>query len=166
MKKLSKFVSFIALLTTIIAFLLVAIITIPNLFGVKQYVVLSGSMEPSIPTGSVVFVNSNDKNIEVGDIFTYYVDMTNEKVNVTHRAIEVTDSYVVPKGDANENSDGQIELSRVIGKVVFYIPKLGYLISKSASKGRTIVIGWIIFLNVVSFLLSYFAKTKSREIVN
>lgn len=163
MKILSKLANTIALTVTILAFLLVAVITIPNFFGIKQYVVLSGSMEPIIPTGSVVFVNSNDKNIEIEDVFTYYVDLSDEQLNVTHRAIEVTDSYIIPKGDANENSDGQIERSRVVGKVVFHIPVLGYFLTISTGKCRVVLIGWIIFLNAVSFILSYSKKkTKSK----
>ena len=84
MKVVSKVISIIALVVTILIGVLFAEMLIPGLFGVDQYVVLSGSMEPAIPTGSVVFVNSHDKDVKVDDVFTYSVETKDGELNVTH----------------------------------------------------------------------------------
>ncbi len=160
LKIASKIISVIALVVTVTIGALFAEMLIPNLFGVDQYVVLSGSMEPAIPTGSVVLVNTHDKDVKTNDVFTYYVETADGELNVTHRAIEVTDSYIVPKGDANEESDGQIEPSRVKGKVVFHIPLLGYLVSHVTSKLKIVLIGWVVLLNVLSIIFSYLFDEK------
>ena len=160
MKVVSKVISIIALVVTILIGVLFAEMLIPGLFGVDQYVVLSGSMEPAIPTGSVVFVNSHDKDVKVDDVFTYSVEKKDGELNVTHRAVEVTDSYIVPKGDANDESDGQIEPSRVKGIVVFHIPYLGFIVSHITSKLKIVLIGWVIMLNALSVLFSYLFDAK------
>ncbi|MDY5955563.1 MAG: S26 family signal peptidase, partial [Frisingicoccus sp.] len=50
------------------------ILLLPNMLkaaGINSFVILSGSMEPLIHTGSVVMVDSREKDIEVGDIIMY-----------------------------------------------------------------------------------------------
>lgn len=96
--------------------------------------VQSGSMEPKIKVGSLVVVRSKD-NYEKDDIITFRSER-NRKESVTHRIVEVFEdketgafSYET-KGDANESVDGErILKKRVIGKVNFTIPYLGYPIS-------------------------------------
>ena len=74
------------------------------IFGIRPYVVLSGSMEPEIKTGSVVFVNQNVKfsELEKGDIITYKTG----DVMVTHRVHEKNGDKIITKGDANDSLDG------------------------------------------------------------
>lgn len=89
------------------------------------FVVLSGSMEPSIPTGSVIFTLS-DEEICIGDIITFQKQGT----VITHRIDGRTQNGYITKGDANSLVDaGTVSIDQIIGKVLFYIPYLGYLIS-------------------------------------
>lgn len=71
----------------------------------EHYVVLSGSMEPEIHTGAMVYVDKNVtvENIETGDVIAF---KTNTML-VTHRVTEKDDKNknFITKGDANENVD-------------------------------------------------------------
>ncbi|MCL4367353.1 signal peptidase I, partial [Patescibacteria group bacterium] len=94
----------------------------------KQYqffVVQSGSMEPAIKTGSLVVVKPSE-NYLPDDVITFK-DGNN---TVTHRLMKVdyNDGIVYQtKGDANNTPDlQQIRADKVIGKVIFNIPFLGY----------------------------------------
>ncbi len=42
-----------------ILFLLALLMFVPNLIGYKSFAVISGSMEPNIPVGSIVYAKRN-----------------------------------------------------------------------------------------------------------
>lgn len=105
-----------------------------RLIGLRTFVVLSGSMEPLYPTGSLIYVKNieNTGSIPAGTVITY---MISEDTVVTHRVVAAVpdgeDPTVVryrTKGDANEAEDGTlVHYRNVIGTPVFTIPGLGYL---------------------------------------
>ena len=116
-------------LVVVLAVLLVGV----RLVGLTPYVVLSGSMEPTYHTGSLIYVKKADPfTIEAGTPITFMMD---EDTIATHRVVEVvpdeTDSTVVrfrTKGDANDAPDGSlVHYKNVIGTPVFSIPYLGYV---------------------------------------
>lgn len=102
-----------------------------NNFSVKWFVVQSGSMEPSIMTGDIIFVASND-NYKIGDVVTF---TDAEERTVTHRITEIISFNVYStKGDANRAQDfSQVKKTQIIGKVVFVLPKLGNFVNFSKS---------------------------------
>lgn len=115
----------------ILAILLVGV----RLIGMQVFTVLSGSMEPTYPVGSLLYVKETDPfALESGDVITFMLD---EDTVATHRIVEVvpdeTDPTVIrfrTKGDANEAEDGSlVHYKNVIGTPVFSIPKLGYIAS-------------------------------------
>ena len=60
-------------------------LTVPRLLGYEMFEIVSGSMEPTIPVGSVVYVkNVEPEKIESGDIIAFYKD---EGDIVTHRVV-------------------------------------------------------------------------------
>lgn len=104
-----------------------------RLIGLSPYVVLSGSMEPTYQTGSLIYVKKVDPfTLKTGDVITF---MMNADTVATHRIAGVVpdeeDSTVVrfrTKGDANEFEDATlVHYKNVIGTPVFSIPYLGYL---------------------------------------
>ena len=116
-------------LVVVLAVLLVGV----RVVGLTPYVVLSGSMEPTYHTGSLIYVKKVDPfTIEAGTPITFMLDEDNI---ATHRVVEVvpdeTDSTVVrfrTKGDANDAPDGSlVHYKNVIGTPVFSIPYLGYV---------------------------------------
>lgn len=101
--------------------------------GLQVFAVLSGSMEPTYHTGSLIYVKKVDPaQLEAGDVITFMVD---EETIATHRVVEVVpdekDSSVLrfkTKGDANEVEDGSlVHYKNVLGTPVFTIPYLGYV---------------------------------------
>lgn len=118
--------SFLVLVMVVLAVLLWGF----RLFGFNAFVVLSGSMEPDYPVGSVVYVqNTSPSSLEVGDVITFC--LTNSTQG-THRIIDIVSENGTlsfrTQGDANQEADSQLVLeSDVIGEVVFCIPYLGFL---------------------------------------
>lgn len=134
--RIIKILGFTAL---VIVVALSVINAFPGLVGADySFIVQSGSMEPAIPTGSVVFVEGvppgqADERIEEGDVITFSKSGSITRTT-THRVVEkrsgeITDSVsFVTKGDANENRDGEPVLrDEIVGKVMFDVPLMGYV---------------------------------------
>ena len=99
-------------------------------FGWRTEVVISGSMEPAIQTGSVVIVRPIvPDTIRKGDIIMFSsLDM---KSLTTHRVVNAENEPTlrfITKGDANKNSDiTPIVPGQIVGIVAVTIPYLGIL---------------------------------------
>ena len=121
--------------------------------GIEPFVVLSGSMEPKIETGSLCFINKKVKyeDIEENDNIAFKMS---DKTLVTHRVVEITDEGFVTKGDANDVNDGaKVTRNNYVGKTVFSLPKIGYLISLFQTRnGQIITITIVVIMFVVAFL--------------
>ena len=79
---------------------------VPDFLGYKPFIVLSGSMEPSIMTGDMGFVKETDPDsLKVGDVIAY----KSGSAVVTHRIVEVKsengETRYVTQGDANNAAD-------------------------------------------------------------
>ena len=60
----------------------------PNVFGFKPFIVLSGSMEPTIMTGDIAIIKSCNKDeLKEGDIIAF----RNGTSVITHRIIEISE---------------------------------------------------------------------------
>lgn len=112
-----------------------------SIFGYRFYTVLTNSMSPQkdsqndgFYSGDIIITKMSDQSqIQPGDIITFAVGDSGRYL--THRLVErleelngVKGDYIVTKGDANENNDPPIEASRVLGKVVFSLPKVGSIL--------------------------------------
>ena len=90
---------------------------VPDFLGYKPFIVLSGSMEPSIMTGDMVFVKETDPDsLKVGDVIAY----KSGSAVVTHRTVEVKsengETRYVTQGDANNAADqGMVKPADVEG---------------------------------------------------
>ena len=124
-KRLGR-VAAILILILIISGSLFTIIT--PFFGWRTEVVISGSMEPAIRTGSVIIVRPViPDTIRKGDVIMYY---SPDKTSLTtHRVVNVASEpslQFITKGDANNNSDViPIAPGQIVGIVAFIIPYLG-----------------------------------------
>jgi len=124
------FTSIIVALVVILALLLAG----PRLIGMKTFTVLSGSMEPTYHTGSIIYVKKipDTTKIEDGTVITF---MLSEDTIATHRVVGAVPDEDEPgvvryrtKGDANDYEDGTlVHYKNIIGTPVFTIPKLGYV---------------------------------------
>jgi signal peptidase len=101
---------------------------LPRIFQLVPQIVLSGSMEPEIGTGSLAYTTSMilPEEVREQDIIAYR--MGREQA-VLHRVIRIDEDgqCFLTKGDANQEADiGEVSYSRYLGKFVFSIPYLGY----------------------------------------
>lgn len=110
--------------------LLAALLAGARLFGLQVFTILSGSMEPKYPVGSLIYVKSVDPSqVKEGDVITFLLSDT---VTATHRVVGIVDQgdgalRFRTKGDANDAEDASlVHYKNVIGTPVFAIPKLGY----------------------------------------
>lgn len=95
----------------------------------QLFTIISGSMEPTIHTGSVVAVGRSQTNYNTGDIISFH----SSHGTTTHRIAEVVSSsgstQYRMKGDANTASDIElVPADHIIGKVSAIIPYLGYIL--------------------------------------
>lgn len=148
--------------------LLMVPLTIPRMFGIRIYGVLTGSMTPAYSVGGVVYVKETDiSDIHVGDVVTYRLGTDTEYV-MTHRVVEMDDSFFITKGDANNAVDPEpVSYDRIIGKVVLFIPGLaGVAEFVNSTAGRSVFI--ILFASafilwVVADIITPSNKNKSRN---
>lgn len=108
--------------------LLAAAMTLPLLIGWHSYIVLSGSMEPHYPVGSLVYIMPTPAdNLVAGAVVAF------EGVGgttVTHRivSVDLERELLITKGDANQTNDPvPVSFDNVLGKVMFCLPLAGYL---------------------------------------
>lgn len=91
-----------------------------NFFGYSVFEVVSNSMAPTIEKKDIILVKVGEK-LEKNDIITYKV----EDSFVTHRIMDIKDSYYITRGDANNSQDTPVEKDIIVGKVIKTIPNLG-----------------------------------------
>jgi signal peptidase len=109
---------------------LMAIVTLPSVFGYQSLTVVSGSMEPTLGTGSVVIDRViSPAEARPGDIVTFQDPIRPRQL--THRLqkvrVEGDTFYMVTLGDANDAPERwTVPRSGQIGRVVAHLPKLGY----------------------------------------
>lgn len=111
---------------------LMLVVVVPQVVGADHsYVVVSGSMAPTLSPGDVVLVEeTSPAAITAGDIITYERDGT----RTTHRVVEVVPREEGPhfrtQGDANEEVDQQLVApDHLLGRVMVSIPYVGYFLS-------------------------------------
>ena len=134
--------------------------------GLTPYAVLSGSMEPVYPVGSLIYVRSVDpEDVEVGDPITFVLN--EELVVATHRVIEIDEEnqHFYTKGDANDAPDGApVHFNNLVGKPVFCIPKLGYFSAWiSQPPGTYIAICGAVVRRVIVFLPDLLEKAEAAD---
>ena len=97
----------------------------PSFLGYKNFIVLTGSMEPTLNIGDIIFVKET-ADIKQQDIVAFKV---NDAV-VTHRVVEIKKenekTFYITKGDANSSNDTELlRIENIEGKYIFKIPFLG-----------------------------------------
>lgn len=84
------------ILLTVIGLFGLAVFFLPKI-GISVDIVMSGSMEPTLKTGGIVFTDTKRTEPSVGDIVTF----RNAKGKVSHRVVAKQKQSYITKGDAN-----------------------------------------------------------------
>jgi signal peptidase len=120
-----------ALLILILA-VAVLVIGLPAAVGGLPLTVLTGSMEPGLPPGTLVVMKPTPvDDIRVGDVMTYQIESGKPAV-VSHRVIGKTfDSrygvIFTTQGDNNDTADPPVREVQVRGTLWYSIPLLGWV---------------------------------------
>lgn len=126
--------------------------------GYKSLVVLSGSMEPAIRTGSVVVVQPRE-SYGAGEVVTISKKLGGVDL-VTHRIVGVEGEKIVTKGDANDAPDNwELTKEDIEGKVIFSAPYLGYAVNFAKSVRGFML---LVILPAVLIILSEFWEIKKE----
>ena len=151
MKKIIKVINTTLLLLLIILGVLIAVSAFNIDLPIKTYAVQTGSMEPAINTGDLIFVKK-ENSYEVGDVITFQSGSGDGGKVITHRIEAMNeDGTYVTKGDANSVSDVDVvSKENVIGKYFFRIMYVGYIINFAKTP-----LGFFLLILIPAMIIAY-----------
>ena len=165
MRKILVKVIYILLLPIILWELIIVIKTIknpnetPDVFGIKTFTIISGSMEPNISINDLVIIKEVDKSeIKEGDIISFKI---NNEI-ITHRVKNIEtdengETLYTTQGDANNIQDyNKIKFENIEGKYIGKIPKLGKITIVLQSKEKLIII-------IILLIIIYVIEEKNNK---
>ena len=170
MKLIKIIYSIVAVCIATVAILLL-VSTFPITGNVKFLTVLSGSMEPTIHTGSVVVIKPAAR-YKVNDIVTSGRN-SRTQVSTTHRIVSLREqdgmTLFTTKGDANNASDiAEIRMSDIQGKVLLSLPNFGYVINFIRKPAGLIIIvvipAFFIIFDEVRKIIAEIGRMKTPKI--
>ncbi len=121
-------------LLALVVLIAVLVIVVPAVINGRALTVLTSSMEPAYPPGTLVVVAPTaPDDIRIGDVLTYQLE-SGKPTLVTHRVIEIGTNTAdgtrtfTTKGDNNDIPDADPVMEvQVVGTVLYAIPYLGYV---------------------------------------
>ena len=144
----ARLLNFTGTLITFLAIVLCLLLALPRFFGISSYTVLSGSMEPTIHIGTLVYAKAVDspETLQAGDIIVFREGLG--EVPVIHRITEnhTAEGEFITKGDANAAEDLRpVPYQNLLGKEVLHVPVLGTLLTPLSSlRGKLCIIALIL----------------------
>lgn len=150
------------ILLSVIGFCL--LMTGPRMMGYEVYNVVSGSMEPEIPVGSVIYVKPAAPELMMErDIIAFW---SNDSV-VCHRVLQnnVVEGTFTTKGDANAGEDmNEVPYDALIGQVTAHYPILGALMEiYTGTVGKVYVIVFAACGVMLNMLAGRLRKNRRRR---
>jgi signal peptidase I len=141
-------------IASVVALVLIGLAIVGPKVGLRPLVVLSGSMEPAIPRGSLVVTLSRDASeVSQGDVVA--VDRPDHTV-VAHRVIGIERQGDVAeltlKGDANESADVTPARLRQVDVVVWHMPGVGRWMTTLASVQGGFALGCLATVLIIHML--------------
>jgi signal peptidase I len=135
-------------LLALVALIAVLVIALPMVTKSTPYTVLTGSMTPTYPAGTLVIVKPTDvQQIRIGDVVTYQIS-SNQPAVVTHRVIQIVEPTTasgtvsfITKGDANSLPDASpVKPVQVRGVVWYAVPYLGWVNNVINGDARSVIV--------------------------
>lgn len=158
-------------LLIVVALLAVVVVVVPLVTGAKPYTILTGSMAPQYPPGTLVVVKPVDvEDINLGDIITYQLESGKADV-VTHRVVAVGaaadgEPLFITRGDANDGDDPEpVREVQIVGKLWYSVPYIGWINNVVTGQARAyalpVVVGGLFVYGIVAIVIS--ARDRRRE---
>jgi signal peptidase len=159
-----------AMAAIVLSFSVLALLGIgPRFFGYRTLTVLTGSMRPVMPVGSVVIATQEPiAKLQVGDVLVYQAPLADHRV-VSHRVVSIKamggNAYVVQtKGDANKGPDPW--LARLDSPSVWHVravvPVLGGLIRLLRGKQLHVALIYLVPLLLAAIWMSEIWRRPSE----
>jgi signal peptidase len=152
--------------------LVAVIVIIPKILGATPLTILTSSMEPGLPPGTLVVVEPvAPENIVIGDVITYQIESGQAAV-VTHRVTDVVSSTVgeptfILQGDNNAEPDPPVTAGQIQGRLVYSLPWVGNLSSILNGPARAIILpilaGGMVLYAAVSITIGLVALAKKKR---
>ncbi|QLI77683.1 signal peptidase I SipW [Bacillus pumilus] len=174
--KMSGSILYVVVFTVMIACIIVVLSSRttggdPQIFGFQFKQVLSGSMEPEFPTGSLIVVKevTSPESLKKGDIITFQTKQ--DQSYVTHRIVGVkgkgANKAFETKGDNNMYRDGTlVKADQVAAQYTgVNIPYAGKLLSYAGTSAGTallLIIPGVMLLVYSTFHFVGAAKHRRR----
>ncbi len=136
---------------------------VPSIFGIKPFMVLSGSMETEIHRGDLILTKIIDpETLRIDDVIAF---RDAEGTVTTHRIIDIVvrngQTYFITKGDNNNAQDQNlVQLSDVEGLYIGRIPGIGSMMSSLAEP--TTIIMLVLGVTVI-FVIGFSISTKKQR---
>lgn len=160
MEFLKKTIHLLSSIILVLIFIYV-IVWVPNVFGYKPLIVLSGSMEPTYKKQSIIYYKKVEReDIKIGDIITF---KGNKNELISHRIVDIENDSFTTRGDANKVNDiDKVNYNNIYGKNInLNIAYVGYYINFVNTHTYLVVIACVIL--IIDFILSNYKEDKSEK---
>ncbi len=165
--KIRKLISAAGTGMVLFVIILCSLLVFPGMAGFHMFHVLSGSMEPEMPVGSLIYVREGQpEDVADGEIIAFYASQDSSGI-ITHRVVKnnIVSGIFHTKGDANAKEDPMpVSYDNYIGRVEKIIPRLGAVLTAMTSfQGKAAaacVVGLGVLLNL---LASRMGKEKETD---
>ena len=138
-------------------------LAVPRLLGYEAYNIETGSMEPTLPVGSVAYVEGVDpREVATDDIIAYDYN----GAVVTHRVVQnqYFSEEFTTKGDANDSQDiNAVPYRNLIGRVRYHIPYIGPIMLLCTSRVGKIYLLALAFCGVMFNMLAGVLRRRAEE---
>ncbi|WP_431817544.1 signal peptidase I [Gordonia jacobaea] len=147
--------------------LLAAVVVVPRLAGATPYTIMTSSMRPHMPPGTLVMARTADPaQVHTGDVITYQLRSGQADV-VTHRVVGVGqdgrgERLFTTRGDNNPTTDpAPVRAVQVRGKVWYSVPYIGYL--NQVITGRQHVVAVYVVAGLLLAYAVFMALSSARD---
>ena len=137
-------------LLAIMVLILLATVVVPRVTGSTPYTVLTQSMKPTYPPGSLIVVRPVEPSeLAIGTPITYQLRSGEPEV-VTHRIVATRQSgggelTFITRGDNNGADDeNPVQVGQIRGEVWYSIPYMGYVNNWLNGEQRKITVAVIV----------------------
>ncbi|MBC7724377.1 MAG: signal peptidase I [Burkholderiaceae bacterium] len=148
------------------------VVAVPAIVGGSALTVLTQSMEPRFPPGTLIVVKPTPVDeIRLGDVLTYQIESGNPAV-VSHRVISRavgTDGSTtfLTQGDNNDLADPTpVQEIQITGTLWYAIPYLGYVNNVVGGEGRAVVVPVVaaaLFIYAITLVLGSVRERRARR---